>query len=268
VHISDPDFYTTIYAGHRDKDPSHFARLSLTTSSLATIEHHLHTSRRRPISNYFSKQSIENMEPLITSKVQKLSTRLQEAHTSGLIVPLDAAFYALTADIISEYCYGLRVNYLDDKGFNNDLHKATKSLSKLSHIMHFIPCDFLIKSIPDWVLSLISPSMKAVLDAKESVRAKSKSILCNQKTQNLDKRTIFYALNEPGLPPQQRSLEHLVDQGSQLMGAGVETTGSTLKFIMFHLLHNKSLLVALRNELMEESQSTRWSDLEKLPYLV
>lgn len=233
-----------------------------------TIDHYVHASRRRPLSNFFSRPSIEKIEPMIASKVQKLCARLKQAQKAGSIVHLDSAFSALTADIISEYCYGFSVNYLDDESFRNDIQEASTSLISLSHIMHFMPFKPLVRLVPDWLVAKISPSARTFLGTKDLVRETSESVLRGAEMPEDEKNTVFDALNDPAQPPEERSLERMVDEGLELMIAGVDTTASTLKLIMFHLIYNKDLLLKLREELVRNSQSTVWSELQKLPYLV
>lgn len=103
VHINDPDFFEEIYAGgnrKRDKDPAFPPRLGMSLSVISTVGHDHHRVRRKILNNFFSKQSVTNLEPIMQEKVNKLATRLKEAYESKEVIHLEYAFAALTADVI------------------------------------------------------------------------------------------------------------------------------------------------------------------------
>jgi cytochrome P450 len=86
------------------------------------------------------------------------------------------------------------------------------------------------------------------------------------------KETIFDALTDPALPPQERTVDRLTEEGMIVLGAGAETTANTLTLAAYHLIRNQSALLKLREELTasvmpDHNSSPRWCDLEKLPYL-
>ncbi|KAJ5425273.1 hypothetical protein N7465_000343 [Penicillium sp. CMV-2018d] len=76
---------------------------------------------------------------------------------------------------------------------------------------------------------------------------------------------MFGALCDLSLPAQERTLDRLQDEGFSLISGGTETTTGTLKICMFHLLNDKTLLIKLHEEL-EQSPSSTWAELERLPY--
>ena len=53
------------------------------------------------------------LEPMIVSKVQKLCERFRTLADTGEVLRLDAAFMAVTMDIITQYAYSRCYNYLD-----------------------------------------------------------------------------------------------------------------------------------------------------------
>lgn len=270
LHVADPNFYTEIYAGptrRRDKDPRLVRLAGQPTSMFATVDHGLHSSRRAILNNYFSKKSIAGLEDMIQGKVQKLVKRLSIACDQGTIVKLDAASSALTADIISEYAHGVSLDYLDDVNFNNEVSDSILSLASVVHVLKFFP--FLLdlsKFIPDEVLEKLWSHAASILRLQKLVRAQAGVALENGGKVD-GQVTMFGALCDPSLPAQERTLDRLQDEGFSLIGGGTETTTGTLKVIMFHLLNDKTLLLKLREEL-EQSPSSTWAELEKLPYMV
>lgn len=49
------------------------------TSSFATVSHNLHRLRRGSLNPFFSKRSVNQMEPLIVAKIEQLSKRFETA---------------------------------------------------------------------------------------------------------------------------------------------------------------------------------------------
>jgi cytochrome P450 len=83
--------------------------------------------------------------------------------------------------------------------------------------------------------------------------------------------TIFHELLSSDLPDCEKSYERLWQEGSALIGAGVETTSNTLCVALYHLTQHPDELAHLRAELEQvmpdEAQLAPWAKLEALPYL-
>lgn len=100
VHISDPDFYDTLYAAsnsnRKDRWSWYTSGLGIPTSTLATVEQGLHRRRRAAMSPFFSKQSVAKLQPMIHERALKLATRLKQLSCNEEIVPINLAFSAFT----------------------------------------------------------------------------------------------------------------------------------------------------------------------------
>lgn len=277
IHINDPDFYEQIYSGsksRRDKDTSYPPRLSASLSVISTISHDHHRLRRSVMNQFFSKRSVTKLEPIIQDKADKLAERFKEAHASGTPLKLEYGFSALTADVITHYCYGKSYRYLEDQFPENDLRDAFGGLFLLNHILYFFPplCA-LLNNLP--------PILMQFIDSKSSVMSYLRARLHKQSRETLDRsgmlgsgdrETIFDALLDPSLPPSEKTIERLSEEGLILLGAGSETTANTMALGAYHLTRNKPVLEKLRAELKQVMNSPdsrpSWSELEQLPYLV
>jgi hypothetical protein len=83
--------------------------------------------------------------------------------------------------------------------------------------------------------------------------------------------TIFHELRDSDvLPPSEKTLERLQDEGNILIGAGSETTANALAVLFCHVLLNENIEERLREELwsLSDEDAEDWLSLEKLPYLV
>lgn len=247
-------------------------------SLVGTINHDHHRLRRSYLSNYFSKRSITILTPYIHQKVDQLIERFENAYHQSTVLHLQLDFAALTADVITHYCYGWSYGYLDDPNSaqGNDLVDAVAGLMTMFHINRFFP--FLITvflAAPQAVVRWIQPQMASLFEVKARLRQQAEDSLVKKKNQDSDSYTndtIFDALVSPSVPPQEKTLDRLEDESALLLGAGTETTARAIAVSMFHLMNNKEMGLKLREELktvLKTPQSkASWTDLERLPYLV
>ena len=87
-----------------------------------------------------------------------------------------------------------------------------------------------------------------------------------------DRKTILEVLRDSDLPPREKEVRRLMEEGTILLGAGAETTAQTLSVLTFHLLDNPSILRRLKAELVQAMPdpdvSLPWHKLEQLSFLV
>ncbi|RDA94541.1 hypothetical protein CP533_2745 [Ophiocordyceps camponoti-saundersi (nom. inval.)] len=268
LHISDPDYCTEILAYCTEKIPFPNAKVAMANSTIATADYNVHAARRRPLSPFFSKKAIQRLHPMISAKIEKLCQRMQTAARDGTVLHMKKAFSALTVDIISEYTYGFSLNCLDQPDLRNEVHDAVASLTNLTHILKFIPFVSVLASVPESLLSKISPAVGTIIALKQSIRRKSQEVLANPSEIRQDTHALFHALDKGPLSiGDEDEQERLVEEGIVILGAGMDTTSSTLNLILFHLLYQPRLMVTLREELDLHAEATTWPELEQLPYL-
>ncbi|PIG81948.1 cytochrome P450 [Aspergillus arachidicola] len=258
VHIKDPDYYDDIYASSarkREKDPVLVAQFGLEGSGFSAIDQETHHQRRAPVAKFFSKRAIENQEHLIRDSLDKLVGHFQEACRVHTVVSLDAAFAALTSDVIYQYAYGFNPNNLDKEGFNAKVRDGINGLFQLAHLLYFFPIlQTLMNVMPLPLLQVLNP-----LPALEKANSKPGS------------GTLIDTLAAPSMPEHMRSAHRLMNEGFALVIGGTETTARSLALGAWHLFTREDIRNKLREELKQvmptpDSQPT-WNDLEKLPYM-
>ena len=86
--------------------------------------------------------------------------------------------------------------------------------------------------------------------------------------------TVFGALLASDLPPAEKSLQRMTEEGFSLFAAGTETVSWALTVITYHMLTSPPMLANLTAEIHDavtESESGQelpnWAALEKRPYL-
>jgi cytochrome P450 len=85
-------------------------------------------------------------------------------------------------------------------------------------------------------------------------------------------KTIFHALLESDLPPEEKLHSRIWQEGQVVIGAGADTTANTLTVTHFHILDNPEVLQKLRAELEvampDQFAPAKLAVVEHLPYLV
>ncbi|KAJ4504170.1 hypothetical protein HRR75_007793 [Exophiala dermatitidis] len=123
----------------------------------------------------------------------------------------------------------------------------------------------------DYYEELYAPGAKKRDKYAGMVRARVTDIIADNKVGKKSDGTIFQTLLDSDLPPHEKTVDRLQDEGQVLIGAGSETTAKALSIITFFLLEDKRKLERLRAELkaIPSKGDGRFSltDLEQLPYL-
>ncbi|KAK4655496.1 hypothetical protein QC762_302900 [Podospora pseudocomata] len=279
LHILDPDFYDELYGcgvnSKRKLDKYEWwTRLAVASSStFTTVPHDLHRLRRAALNPFFSVASVTKLEPLIKSKVEKLSARLDKIAQTGEVFRLDAALMALTMDVICDYSFGHDRKYLDKPDFELQFKEAVVGATGGCFLMMQFPwIPSLMERIPQSIVKRTSPGVAYMLARQEDMIKQVNPILAGTDGEKSGARSIFHALRDnENLPPSERTLKRMCDEATLLTGAGSETTGQTLTRMFFYLKHVPDALERFREELdvaiPSEQDIPSWSTLQQLPYL-
>lgn len=275
LHIQDPQYYSSIYSGGSrrvNKDPTSVGAFDVPTSTAATVDHDLHRARRGYLNPYFSKRSMVGLESVIHERIGKLCMRLEEAMHQGQVISLDAAFSALTADVITLRFYGQHFDYLSIKDFSFVVRDAFLGLSLVYHLARFLPILVkILKGLPVPIIRMIMPSVADLLALREEIKHNGVGSL-QEKTTTESKSVIAGSLGDPNIPAEERTIDRLLDEGIVIIFAGTETTSRALSVTMFYLLNNRSVLKRLCDELdtlpSRPDNAYSLSQLEPLPFLV
>ncbi|KAJ9245692.1 hypothetical protein DTO169E5_411 [Paecilomyces variotii] len=277
LHIHDPEYFNTIYAGSGrkvNKELSAVGGYTFPHSTISTLDHDLHRKRRAIVSPYFSKRAIADIEPAIHERIDALISRLAEA--KGSTIDLTCAFSAFTADVVTYHFYGSHANYISSKDFKYGLKDALTVLLNLYNLTRFLPIPATtLKSLPLPILGLINQNFPLVVSAREGNK---KMVLNYLNSSDEEKRAmkdarsksvIVSALTDPSVPEEEKTLDRLLDEGETIIFAGIDTTARTLSVALFHLLNNKKVLMKLRKELeaVAKPDGQQWTttELEAVP---
>ncbi|KAI9706760.1 MAG: hypothetical protein M1820_004730 [Bogoriella megaspora] len=286
LHINDPSFIDTVYAGgskKRDKFPYFALSLGTAGSVFGTITHEHHRLRRSAISPYFSRAAVSRLEPLIRSCASKLCDQFLSPANAGTGRPIElgAAYSALTTDVVTEYAFARSFNFLDDAHFQRTLRPALLAGFTASFLGRQLPwLPHFTEALPLWLQKKINPGGSTYLEFAASVRQQVKEIQDTMKDKRgeagYEKRdglsaTIFHELmDSPILPEKEKELRRLAEEGQIIVGAGTETTAWTLAVVTFYLLDKPDIASKLREHLQRVlvgGEIPSWSALEQVSYL-
>lgn len=290
LHVRDPDWYDelmTTSVRPRDKSEA-FAGRSGRDSIFGTVQHDHHRMRRSVLNPFFSKKSISAIEPLIQSKVDLLCTALGEyapggsdEKRAGKEIELGVAYMSLTLDIISHYAFGKSYGLLELPGFSQLWKDVVENVMESFALVRNLPwVPELLKKLPMPITRMIDTGMAFYLQMEADTRIEVAKIVEGEKKRS-DKeiedpmtahKNIFEELYDSNLPPQEKTIDRLNEEGFALVLAGADTSSATLTQLSYHLLANPDILKTLKEELRVAMPDTQvpmpWQELENLPFLV
>jgi cytochrome P450 len=163
LHVSDPDFYNTLYAGgsqRRHKDSFVLQGFFTPTAGFATQDHDIHRMRRMALNPFFSKQAVQRLEPMIQGKIDLLCKRLQEMTRQGQVLDIEVAIMALTTDIISEYSFGYSYHALEQEDLAASWTTSFREAMGSSMLFRYFPSvGKVMTGLPLWLVKIVSPSI-------------------------------------------------------------------------------------------------------------
>ncbi|KAK2879935.1 hypothetical protein FQN49_000747 [Arthroderma sp. PD_2] len=276
LHIKDPDYYSTLYAGptkRRDKYPW-FLSVGLPTSTFSTAEYDHHRLRRGMLSPYLSKQAIRSLEPVIQDKVNLLCRHMQRAMKTGEPLEMHKCFISLAVDIVSHHAFGksncydlLQADMLDDSWKEG----VTGGFAKLLLGRHFPLLIVLFRILPVWMSAIVVPSCRDLNFVENEVDNRMERVYT--KNQHGTKEQCIFAeiMNNDKLPLLERKLGRLSDDAKFLLGAGTDAPSQALAITLFHILNNgpvyRKLQEELKGSLPDPQADPSLAMLERLPYL-
>jgi cytochrome P450 len=239
-----------------------------------TIDHDFHRRRRAAMGSFFSKRSIQALEPSIQEKVDQLTGRFMDLAKSGEVVSLSAAYAGLTMDVISGYCFGESMGCLKKESFGQyylDFFHDGPQIHPLARQFPWFQA--VLFRLPMSVVGFLNPGVKTFLQFNEAIKPQIRKILSEEKSDvQSTQRTIFHEVKDSDLPPSEKTEQRLTDEASIFLGAGTETTARALAFTSYQLIQNPQMLDRLRKELKsvmpKADSAVPVSALEQLPYLV
>ncbi|KAJ5084943.1 hypothetical protein NUU61_009522 [Penicillium alfredii] len=281
LHIDDPEYYDVLYSrdSPRNKSLHLVGMFGNAGSSFGALDHRRHRMLRQPMNPFFSQQRIRQLEPMIRRLVDKLCKGMAAFRDRHTPLHVYHAFNSFTTDVVAEYTMGESFHYLDDPEFSphwsTTIHAIVLVGVKFKQFRWLIS---LFELLPPWLVKCINPDIGPVIEQKQESLALAQSVIDSQAASSdpnskskvtVPKGTLFHALLDSQLPPEEKQASRLSQEVFTVISAGGETTAKNLSTITFHLLNNPEKLQKLREELerMDPNRTASLVDYESMPYL-
>lgn len=131
--------------------------------TFSTIGHELHRSRRGAVAPFFSKGSVQKVEPVVQAMINKLISRLETYKGTSAVINLIEMYPCLTTDIICQYAFANPYGYLDAPEFAPTWHKAVMDASEGSHFFKQFPwLESIMRKIPTSIVKKMVPNLSSL----------------------------------------------------------------------------------------------------------
>ncbi|KAH9042852.1 cytochrome P450 [Lactarius hengduanensis] len=297
LHFSHPAAYNEIYNAQNkwDKDHDFYRAFDVGEAFFAQTNYLKSKHSRALVSNFFSRQSISELQHLIRSlvrgfhfprRMRHLMSHSLSSWTNSAIASRLKTGKGSPATCISAFSVSVptrspisvspasfnQLSFPDFRGdivLGIDIAMDTVTLRKFSDV--FI---WLLRSFPHSILARISPALKGLLTFRRALKNQIEAILRSpQAMDDAPHRIIYRELLNPeaikGHPVP--TAQQLLNEAEVLFSAGSHTVGTVLMTGVYHLLHNPET----KQRLVDEVRSTwpvldsppSYEELEKLPFL-
>lgn len=228
---------------------------------------------RSHLNPFFSKRRILENETQIRSIVNRLIRRLRECHSNKQIVRIDAAYSALTLDVVTMYAFGEDEENLNHPDFNLVWKEAILGTLSVFTFLQLFPWLWpILNSMPLWLTERLDPGMGLTLRWQMMIENLVDNIIRKNREGKRADGTIFQAILDSDRTPYLKSRDAMVSEGIVVIGAGSETTAQALNVATFFICRDRQILQKLRDELVDLTLQPdglfELSKLERLPYLV
>ncbi|KAF2235666.1 cytochrome P450 monooxygenase-like protein [Viridothelium virens] len=269
LHFAQPQAYHDIYNNKNrwDKEWHLYHSFNEDRSSFGFITYKEAKERKDVLNKSFSPKAIEQIEGIITDKIDALSAAFTRCAATGAPVDLFFAYRCLTMDIITFLCFGTSINAIDEPGFRAPITEAMEaSLPVFIGFKHSDLYKNMILGCPAEISKVISPATRGLVELQQLLQRQIKELTNDPK--KLEKlpheMTIYHRLldNEAYANKTVPLPGSLYEEAQAMMFAGTDTVANTLMLGSFHLLRQRERYDRLKREL-----EGTWSDLKNPPDL-
>lgn len=159
LHVSDPAFFATLYAGgaaRRHKWPAAAGVMGTSLGVFGTVTHEAHQRRRAAIGPYFSRSAVLRKQALLQEKVGLLCEVFRAAMDRDLdggdepVLDVRAPLLALATDFYCAHALDER----DQLDLLRDVDAAVRWRTSIIALLHWTPLLKQFSGITEWALEL------------------------------------------------------------------------------------------------------------------
>ena len=174
-----------------------------------------------------------------------------------------------------QYSYGRSDHRLEQDDFGPEYHDGALAAGKNGGLLkQMVWILHLIQSLPEWLASLLSPSIVSVLHVQRKAEQQITQIKAQPRSTYLELShpTLFHEILQSNLPESDKSVTRLKEEAVIVVGGGTLTTSWALSVATYYLVASPRILRKLKTELMSairvsDDPNIPLSVLDRLPYL-
>ncbi|OJI85470.1 hypothetical protein ASPTUDRAFT_119373 [Aspergillus tubingensis CBS 134.48] len=276
IHVKDPDNYNTLYAGvtrKRNKD-SWFTFVGWPSSIFSTNGHALHRARRSVLGQFFKRQAILDVEPLIQNNIRALCSHFRRAQRGNYSLELHTAFLCFTSDTISQYAFGKQNGFrtLDQAELSTASKTKMVCTFELVQITRHLPWLCKLAHVFPWPAKLLNADLGEALTQEREVQSMVRKAIQERSKGSSERPMPVYPaiLENDRVPEDEKRFSRLADDAILLVLTGTDAPGRALVMILYLILRDQEVHRKLRAELCaswpDASMNSELIALEKLPY--
>lgn len=253
------------------------ARFGNEISTFATPDARLHAMRRGAVNQFFSRQRIIALEPIIREKLALLITNIRKYEVKEELFNLKGAWNAFVGDVIMRYCFAFDYDHLNSDGFSTNWHEPFWAVTRTGPLaMQYPAIPKILNALPFALVEQLDPLFAHLVRLRRDLIKKIKAVKATvvEKDSTTSTQSVLAAIVQNAeLPTTEKSDQRLMDEAQLLLAAGLLTTAWALSVGSFHVIKNPTIFKTLRAELEAAIPDPagpdvfKWTELEKLPYL-
>jgi cytochrome P450 len=260
VYVFDKDLVTLIATSKHTvefvKPPDMRVIFPENTHGLLILEGQEHNNAKKKLQPFFTQEAFHAMYPLITQKAQLLAIDLKDKDHISVKPILKKYLLALIAKIAFDYD-------LKDDAISNKFEIILSS-SEFTMWQLFKVAFPIVSKLPLTSNLQRLEAIKVIYEEIDNVIYER----MQQPTPSNDLLTKIMEITDFTKKPKQQ-LQHLREMIITFMGAGHETTTTTLTWALFELSKHPNIQQRLREEIKYKSAELvpTWDELHDIPYL-
>lgn len=221
------------------------------------------------------------MERLQTDTSVQRSRSVRSAAECGEVLDHSVLFIGYALDVAGAYFFDKAIGAQRNAELAQHWRQVTKSTARITPIMKQLPSlAKVVAKLPSSVVKALVPNASVLADLQDQMltwgtefHSNRKGLSVFEEEVNPNLKTLFEAIESSKLSEAEKGTPRLVDEGTDVIIAGSESTAKVLTRAVFELMSNPHTLVRARQELVAAASlkgegQLSFADLEKLPYLV
>ena len=161
VHLSDPAHYDYVYGTKSGfyKDHRFYGALGIDVATFGSVHNEDHRRRRAALNPFFSRKKVLELEDIVHDKADKLCRILQNNKDADKPTNIDAAFRAISVDVVTDYAFGESWDQLGSPDLGAWFSDMVRGSSGMFFTLQAFPTLKFLHSLPPSVAKRMSPAV-------------------------------------------------------------------------------------------------------------